>query len=713
MSDKKLCSIGILDININLVLRKEEAENYNFDINKYNKVEDLENLFFQKQNNNNENTKNESIENQQINYLDFISLSSDNNLINTLLYINRAYKTKTFIEFIMLNQMDFSYSTKFVRKFIQEVFDKNYFFIIENKILDIPSKIKFTIKILNNDDDQIISMKSFELFEINDIEVEKQLIDTKNEGLNNEDEKEESNNNLFYENKNMYIPTLNIDKINYNFGQTDYFLLDLSVIKDFKLLNNKDLTIFLFEIIKKHPKIQLILIVDDNINSVEKENLKVNKQLLELSDIIFSFQDKLNNFFQLYNSTIKKNEKELKYVYYNLNDNVDIIGNLKPRKYNLIIDDQDKCRKNIPRTTIILEEFDYVSIYKQIGIQMKVEWFETFHITANRSKNKNKIDYLNTNSEKFYHIFIAGFLSRMIYEKSFRVCVVAGDLLIKNNLPLFMNNIDYISDIDLFNVLVPSIKKSKKTKINEQIIREYEELLSKENKFVLDCTNVLKCKKKEYNPLYDLNCASYLFKDQNLKHLKNVGFINKNGIILRDPDNVRKKVKNKKKNLIKNIIRNRILTETDFFIHNNMPFGKTNYNPFNTINFFKINKYESPQTNKRPKFMSIFNPLSETSHHNVDLLSKNLKTIYNLPKMSKTYYNFSNRDTKKNYIKISDLRKSKTMLKNIYDLSKSPRNLSFNKEKNLVKNNRLFKYKKFQLNNNNLPKLHKKVSSEK
>ena len=86
----------------------------------------------------------------KINYFDYISLSSNNNLINTLLFINRAYKTKTFIEFIMLNQIEFSERTKFVRKMIQKIFDKNYFFIIENKILDIPSKIKFIIKILND-----------------------------------------------------------------------------------------------------------------------------------------------------------------------------------------------------------------------------------------------------------------------------------------------------------------------------------------------------------------------------------------------------------------------------------------------------------------------------------------------------------------------------------------------------------------------------------
>ena len=253
MSTKKVCSLGILDININLALRKSQVDNFGFDINAYNKVEDLENLFFKERTLDKYSTKNENVKNLKINYFDYISLSSDNNLINTLLYINRAYKTKTFIEFIMLNQIEFSHSTKFVRKLLQEILDRNYFFIIENKILDIPSKIKFTIKILNNMDDQIISMKSFELFEINDLEVKPYLLKAKNIDINSVKKNAETNNNLFFEYNNNYIPVLNMDKINYNFEKTDFFLLDMNTIKDFKLLNNKDFSIFLFEIIKKYP----------------------------------------------------------------------------------------------------------------------------------------------------------------------------------------------------------------------------------------------------------------------------------------------------------------------------------------------------------------------------------------------------------------------------------------------------------------------------
>ena len=41
MNAKKLCSLGILDININLTLTQTEADKYNFNIDNYNEVSDL------------------------------------------------------------------------------------------------------------------------------------------------------------------------------------------------------------------------------------------------------------------------------------------------------------------------------------------------------------------------------------------------------------------------------------------------------------------------------------------------------------------------------------------------------------------------------------------------------------------------------------------------------------------------------------------------
>jgi hypothetical protein len=289
----------------------------------------------------------------------------------------------------------------------------------------------------------------------------------------------------------------------------------------------------------------------------------------------------------------------------------------------------------------------------------------------------------------------------MIYNKSFRVCVGAGDLLIKKNIRLFMKNIDYINDIDKYNVLVPSIRKNKKTRLNEKIIKKHEELLDKENKFILDCTNLIKSQKKDYNPLYDENCASYLLNNQNMKHLKEVGFINKNGVILKDPDIVRTTDKNK--NFIKNMIKARILTGKNIFIRNNKNgFRKTIYNTISTLN------YDSSEDN--PKFKSIFNhTIGSGFHRKNDSLSPKSNTFYYLPKMSKTLYNFSAKDTKK----LIGLNKPNNMILNINKISKTPRNSSFNSGKGKNKNGLILMYKNTHKNYNGFPKLFKRGYSKK
>ena len=581
--------------------------------------------------------------------------------------------------------MEFSESTKFVRKFLQEIFDKNYFFIVENKILDIPSKIKFTIKILNNNDDQIISKKSFELFEINEMEFEEKIIgNAKNEEFSSENSNKNSENNYFYESKFNYLSKLKLDKINYNFEQTNYFLFDLSITKDFNLSKYNVFSSFLFDIIKKNRDIKIILIIDENINSVERENLKLNKKLIELSDIIFSFQEDLNNFFKVYNSTIKNKRKKIKnFNFVNFNENLGIIGNQKKRKYDLIIDDQDKIRKNIPRTTIIFKDFNEIIVCKQTGIQMKLDNIEIFQLEASNIKNKNKMEYLHTNSELFYHIFIGAFLSRWIYEKSLRVCVNAGDLIVKNNIYLLMKKIDYINDIDQYNVLVPSIKKSIKRKIIEKIMKEYEELLSKENKFILDCTNAIKSKKKDYNPLYDENCASYLLQYQNMKHLKDVGFINENGVILKDPDSIRQKFNSK--SLIRDLIKRSILKDNNSFLRNHkLPYTQTINSTINNINTINSINSDSSVTSKKNKkeFKPIFKSIFDKSAFK-NIAYPDIKTMSSLPKMSKTCY-FPKKNSKKLGSHENVLKNSNNILINIEKFKKAKaRNLSYYNGKSL------------------------------
>jgi hypothetical protein len=338
---------------------------------------------------------------------------------------------------------------------------------------------------------------------------------------------------------------------------------------------------------------------------------------------------------------------------------------------------------------------------------MKLDDIEIFQLATGNIKNENKIDYLLTNSYLFYHIFIGGFLSRLIYDKSLRICVNAGDLLVKNNINMFIKKIDYIKDIDQFNVLVPSIKKSIKTKIIEKLMKEYGQLLSKENKFILDCTNIIKSKKKDYNPLYDENCASYLLQNQNMKHLKDVGFINRNGVILKDPDSIRKKFNYKTS--IRRIIKNGILNGDNFFLRNSILTCNKTIN--NTINNINTINFDIPVTSKKKQkeFKSIFNSLNEKPEKK-KIKAPDIKTICSLPKMSRTYY-FPRTQAKKLGSHEKDLKKSNNMLLNLdnYKKKRKVKNLSYNNDKGRTRD---YLYIMYKTTHNNFYNFKKSLSKK-
>ena len=506
MKTKKLCSIGILDIEFNLTLNNSFAIENDFDINKYNKVEDLEELFFSQQKNNN------------INYLEYISLSSKNNLINTLLCINRANNAKTFIEFIMPNELEFSENTKFIHKLLFGICNKNFLFILESKIIDVDSNIKFNIKIIDDDTNEVMESKIFNLFEINNVEESICSYQDKN-------------------NPNRYMKV----EIDYNFEGVDYFLIDLYSFKnDLKWQNNRDMITFLTEILNKNKKIKIILIINDDcfIGYKLSSLLEIYKEIIELSDIIFSNKENLNYFLKTYNFmkySLYSNNSNLKNCYNTRNSTNSIFKMKMPssilavnnaKNFDYIITDNNKHRKTIPRLSIIFDKaFNSLTIYNQIGAKMDLNYNETYYF---KIKPNNIISKNN-----YFYSYIGGFLSRYLFNKSYHVCFYAGCLLIKKIYKYYKNGIN-ITNIDDYNILVPnksSGSKNKITQMNNKLLEEKK----KEKGFVLDCTNMNSCKIQTYNSLYDKNCASYLLKKTNLRLLHKNGFINRKGLILRNP----------------------------------------------------------------------------------------------------------------------------------------------------------------------------------
>ena len=486
MNSKKLCSLGILDININLFLYESQMMDIDLKLDSYNSIDDLQNLFEKlnstliSQKNKNTNEKEEEKSFHYFNYENIIKLDSDNCLINSLLYINKAYKNKTFIEFIIPDKIEFNDKNIFLKNFLDEILTKNYLFIVENdKIKNNFSKVNFVIKIVDDIHDKIKLTKKFEIIGNSGISSEKSVYSSED----NED-----------------FEKLFLNQFNYNFNRIDYFLIDLKQIRKI-LMKEENIHTFLLKIIKAFPKLKIILIIDENIikENFSKEEIIYIKKYLELCDIIFSFKNNINNFLRFYYSSIKREitDKNPSKIFFWLNNN-----NFNLNNIDLIIKDYNKFRKNIPRISIILDEFNLVHIYEQDIINKNISFNKFYRLSITQDEiTEEKNNYMISNADKLYHIFIGGFLSRFLYNKLYDICFEAGNLLLKKALKFLSKN-EMDIEHDLFNVKV----KNNGYKIIEKMKND----IKKENNFVLDCTNKEKSKQKEYNILTDNNCLGFL-----------------------------------------------------------------------------------------------------------------------------------------------------------------------------------------------------------
>ena len=348
------------------------------------------------------------------------------------------------------------------------------------------------------------------------------------------------------------------------------------------------------------------------INSLsEIQVLDLFKDILSYSDYIFSDRKTLNNF----------------YIYYNkiYNDN----NYINEENDDLILKDNEKKRKIIDRITILLEDLDLFQIYIQKGIKMELIFNESYTgnliwKSQNEEKEINNIKLINSNKKLLDGIFIGSFLSRLLYGKTMKTCITAGCLSVKNMLGMIKNNINYITDIDLYNVVVPFRKQSKRELIEKELYENQLKLFKQEKGFVLDCTNINASKKKEYNPLMDIYCQNFVFSKNNFTHLKKLGFINKKGNILKDPD----LIQNKKYNNT-NYQNNKL----DFFAPNNIFKNDLLKTKKKQIEGSIYNRTLSSFKSKRPE--TSINEMSKTNYKRIktghnsrrNFLMKNLHTF--------------------------------------------------------------------------------------
>ena len=677
MSVKKLFSIGCLDVKLNLVLRESLAKSNNFDVDKYNSLNDLENLFVQSRETiSNQETNENNIDTlptenpSTFNCVDYISLSSDDPFTNTLLYINRTYKTKVFIECLLLNKIQYTAKNYFMKSVIEKIFSKNYFFIVENSFpINSNPKVKLVIKILNDDDDKIISNKSFDIFE----------------NLNEEDEENVSNNDGIFDINNM----------DYNCRNNDYLLINISNYFQINWKNTDDSVRLIERVISQNKNIKIILILTDNfINEVP--DVSVCKTIINYSDVVFCFKSSVNYFYKFHNEE-EKRKKNITYKNKTPNRTNKVISLIKfsrftqsnknNKKYDLILyDHQNKIRTEIPTLTFILDNFDYLSVYLQEDCNTEPEASESYIfrlMERNHSieEYRQLNEYLLSNKNLFYHIFVGGVLSRFIGSGGKLIMneefYKTGNLVLKNSINTIKNNIDYIVNIDDYNIIMPKERKSIKEVLCKKKIAEIQRNLKKEQKFVLDCTNVTKCQKKEYNPLLDGHCSSFLRKKNNLNFLIKKGFLTADGLILKDPDS------SEAKNLKENVWRsnsqsnkNKLSkTYTNFFTKNNTSYytmndGKT----LNDRSSSYVGREVAHTSQKKGKHRVLFRKILKSGNNTNNTLlpfenNKNDKQYKNL--LTRNYFNTCNSYTR---LTISSNKKYQNYLKNMYDPNKKKTN---------------------------------------
>ena len=463
MTTPKLCAIGILDIELNLIIKESEKKLLNLNLKNF-KLKDLSYLF----NNNN------------FNFIDNISLSTKNNLLNTLLYINRAFKNKTFIELIMLNHLEYSDENFFIKEIIKRILSKNYIYLIENNInSNIKSNVILKIKILKNND-EVLEQKIINL-------IEKNFID-------------------FNENNNDDL----LKEIKYDFSNTNYFYSNIKDLLSLNL-NYKEIIDFYNQLNNNYPQLKIITCLPQNfytkLNLINSDFLNMIKEIISLTDILFSEKKTLNLFYSKYNEIHNEN----------------IFNNNNEKKNDLILNDT-KMKKNFysNRIIILIDNLNLIKIYVQ-NKNLSIIYSENFYINSfiNYNQNKEMLDILLNQYILIFNIYIGAFLSRLLYGKLFKTCITAGNLILQKTLDIINNKINYIPDIELYNVIVP-IKKNKKKEEDLQLIQNNLDKLNKEKNFILDCTNVLNSKIKEYNVLFDKNRDNYssLKKNENFEDSK-------------------------------------------------------------------------------------------------------------------------------------------------------------------------------------------------
>ena len=325
-------------------------------------------------------------------------------------------------------------------------------------------------------------------------------------------------------------------EIAYDFSTCNFFLVDLNDILQLKP-HGVELN-YLYEFIKSifDFKVQIAINfpnVIHNISMVSTDDIQLITDVLSLTDIFLFEKKEAQAFFTLQSHLVEGS------------------SGLKPTKTEeksleiLFVKEIKRKRKLFPKIGVFIEEFHHVTIIEQeIDTNLVLyhsdydfNLFKNHNVVLNeRYAPKEEIyesdEYkkvLLNNYSLLKSAFLGGFFSRYIHKKSYNTACQAGNELTKKVIDIIRYKLPY-NDPKQF------IVKIKKPKPAEKVDLLEEENKGREGRFVLDGCNIINSKMTAYNALYDDNLTTHFSSFSTRKYLKKVGFINRKGQILNDPD---------------------------------------------------------------------------------------------------------------------------------------------------------------------------------
>ena len=520
---------GSLDLDIVVALTDKQINDMRFNFNSISTIKDLQPyltppttpLSIQQQQSNN-NTQLSNNTNNTCSLYPYVSLTSSNFLINSLLYINKVSKTKCFIEYIIPFSCAYNDDVQFLREFMENITAKNLILIEEHNLLNITPHITFTLKRVNADDDTVIESKHFIICNTNEYDKE----------------------------SNTYVGDL-YSGLNYG-SECSYLYTSINELYKCKLDTYDEIHSFLTHVTDAFPNTKICINYtncygNDNDSEIDIDIINSINDLLGLTDIYVFEHKEINDYFSLIKTVNEHNSNVIR-TYMSSNNSNSRKHNNNTNERVVKINVEDVFIKEIHNTTttkkvkaikigIFINEMKTISIIQQDPLSKLIMFHSTYDINYlplyinDNDKNEYK-NILLTHYDIIKSVFIGGFLSRLFNNKSFQTCYIAANESVKRIIDILRFNLTFSIEPSYYIITVKKPKQQQQQQRSKQSTANYQ----KESHFILDCTNVLSSRKKEYNSLYDHMCSSYFSNINTRKHLHKLGFINKRGVILHDPD---------------------------------------------------------------------------------------------------------------------------------------------------------------------------------